>query len=203
MKSMFILAAALSAASSAHAADPIAIHESSFKDAGGHRVQQLSVIANASLDNAWKAFTTDDGFRSWAVPVTHITLGNDGMMESSYDTASKIGDPQNIRNRIVAYLPEQLIVLKNEYVPKGAPFDPVLIASIRTIITFEPMDGTHTRVTESQVGYGEGAGYDDMYKHFRDGNAYELHNLAQSFISGPIDWKAKEAAKANATVGAK
>lgn len=202
MKGMFVFAAALLAASSTYAADPIVIKDQSFKDVDGHRVLQIMTVVNAPLDDVWKAFTTDDGFKRWAVPVTHITLGNDGMMESSYELTSKIGDPDNIKNKIIAYLPEKLIVLQNSHVPKGGPFDPVLIASIRTIITFEPVDAAHTRVTEAQVGYGEGAGYDDMYKHFRDGNAYALHTLAQSFITGPVDWAA-EAAKANASVGAK
>ncbi len=181
------------------ASDPIVIKDMSFKDTDGHRVQQLTTIVNAPLSDAWNAFTTDDGFERWAVPVTHITLGNDGMMESSYEISSKIGDPDNIQNRIVAYMPQKLLVLQNAHVPKGAPFDPVLIATLRTIITFEPVDATHTRVTEAQVGYGEGAGYDTMYQHFRDGNAYSLHSLAQSFITGPVDWKA-EAAKADASV---
>jgi uncharacterized protein YndB with AHSA1/START domain len=202
MKGFLIFGAAMLAASGAFTADPIVIKDQSFKDGSGHRVLQIMTVVNASLDDTWKAFTTDDGFKRWAVPVTHITLGNDGMMESSYAITSKIGDPDNIKNRIVAYLPQKLIVLQNAHVPNGAPFDPVLIASIRTIITMEPVDATHTRVTEAQVGYGEGAGYDDMYKHFRDGNAYALHALAQSFISGPVDWAA-EAAKANASVGAK
>jgi uncharacterized protein YndB with AHSA1/START domain len=175
------------------------VADTSFKDVDGHRVQQLSLVVAAPLSEAWKAFATDDGFKRWAVPVTHITLGNDGMMESSYSLASKVGDPDNIKNRIVAYFPEKLIVLQNAHVPKGAPFDPVLIATLRTIITFEAVDATHTKVTEAQVGYGEGAGYDTMYQHFRDGNAYALRTLAQSFITGPVDWKA-EAEKMNASV---
>ncbi len=202
MRGILAIAAAFYGVS-AHAADTIVIRDSSFKEATGQRVLQQSVIVNGSAANAWTAFTTDEGFESWAVPVAHITLGNDGMMESSYKITNKIGDPENIKNRIVAYLPEKLIVLQNAHVPKGAPFDPVLIASLRTIITFEPVDPRHTRVTETQVGYGSGAGYDDMYGHFRDGNAYELRNLARSFIDGPVDWKAGDAAKANATAGAK
>jgi uncharacterized protein YndB with AHSA1/START domain len=181
-------------------AGTIQIENESFRDAGGHRVQQLSAVVNAPLAEVWKAFTTDDGFERWAVPVTHITLGNDGMMESSYNLGDKIGVTDDIKNRIVAYLPEKLLVLQNAHVPKGGPFDPVLIANLRTIITFAPIDATHTRVTEAQVGYGEGNGYDDMYKHFLDGNAYELHALADSFISGPVDWKKEAAAEADASV---
>jgi hypothetical protein len=93
MKGISVFAAALLAASTAHAADPIVIKDQSFKDADGHRVLQIATVVNASLDDTWKAFTTDEAFKRWAVPVTHITLGNDGMMESSYEIASKIGDP--------------------------------------------------------------------------------------------------------------
>jgi uncharacterized protein YndB with AHSA1/START domain len=171
-----------------------AIKDSSYRDVYGHRVQQLSVVVDAPVAKVWDAFATDDGFVRWAVPVAHITLANGGgMMESSYLLTSKIGDPDNIRNEIVAYLPLHMIAMRNAHVPKGAPFDPLLIASIRTVILFDDLGGK-TRVTQSQVGYGEGAGYDEMYKHFRDGNAEELASLADSFTKGPVDWKAEAAA---------
>jgi uncharacterized protein YndB with AHSA1/START domain len=181
----------LAAVPAVASAAPAEVADTSFKDANGHRVQQLSTIVAAPVSEVWKAFSTDEGFKRWAVPVAHIALGNDGMMESSYSLSGKIGDPDNIKNRIVAYFPEKLLVMQNAHVPKGAPFDPVLIANLRTIITFEAVDATHTKVTEAQVGYGEGAGYDDMYRHFRDGNAYALQTLAKSFTDGPVDWKAE------------
>jgi len=84
-------------------------------------------------------------------------------------------------------------------VPKTGPFDPVLIASLRTIMQFEDLGDGRTRVTESGVGYGDGPGYDTMYAHFQAGNAEEFADLAQSFVTGPVDWKA-EAAKMVASV---
>jgi hypothetical protein len=123
--------------------------------------------------------------------VARVTLGNDGMIEASYSLKSKIGDPDNIRNRIVAYLPERLLIIHNEHVPKGAPFKPEAIEKIRTIMQFEDLGHGRTRVTESGVGYGEGKDFDEMYAHFRDGNAEEFESLAQSFKTGPVDWKAE------------
>jgi len=201
MKALMLIALAAAAPMAASAAQPtkIEVKDTSFKDAAGHRVQQLSAVVAAPVSEVWKAFSTDEGFVRWAVPVAKVTLANDGMMESSYSTTAKIGDPNNIRNKIVAYLPERLLVLQNANVPKGAPFDPVLIATLRTIITFEAVDATHTKVTEAQVGYGEGEGYDSMYRHFLAGNAYALESLAKSFVDGPVDWKA-EAEKMNASV---
>ena len=194
MRSLLLIAASAVFAASAQATEQAPIQDSSYRDGYGHRVQQLSVVVDAPVARAWDAFMTDKGFTSWAAPVARITLENGGgMLEASYRISSKIGDPDNIKNEIVAYLPDKMIALRNAHVPKGAPFDPVLIASIRTIIIFDDLGGK-TRVTESQVGYGEGAGYDSMYAHFRDGNAEELESLANSFTNGPADWKAEAAA---------
>jgi uncharacterized protein YndB with AHSA1/START domain len=194
MKHLAVAVLLAGMATNAFAAVPIEVKDTSFRGADGHRIQQISVVVDAPPTEVWKAFTTDEGFTRWAVPVAHITLGNDGMMESSYKLSSKIGDPDNIKNLIVAYLPEKLLVIRNIHVPKGAPFDPVLIGTLRTVISFEPMDGGKTRVTEAQIGYGDGPGYASMYQHFRDGNAEELQSLAQSFVTGPVDWKAEAAA---------
>ncbi len=190
---LILLVFGLSTAAAAEAiSNPVT--DTSFREADGHRVLQLSTIIDAPAGEVWQAFTTDKGFMRWATPVAHITLGNGGMMESSYRLSSKIGDPDNIKNRIDAYLPEKLLVIHNEHVPKGAPFDPILIGNLRTIIAFKAVSPTRTKVTLAQVGYGDGPGYDAMYGHFLDGNAEELRDLERSFTAGPVDWKAEAAA---------
>lgn len=187
----FILAVTCLAALPALAAEPSQVVDMSFRDAQGHRVQQLSVEIAAPISKVWAAFTTDAGFTSWAAPVAHVDLGNDGMIEASYLLTSKIGDPDNIRNRIVAYVPERLLVLHNEHAPAKGPFKQAVIDKIRTVIQFEDIGNGHTRVIESGVGYGEGPDFDSMYAHFRTGNAEEFGDLAQSFVTGPVDWKAE------------
>lgn len=182
---------ALSAVLLCSASAQAQMKDTSFRDAQGHRVQQLEVVVAAPVAKVWDAFTTDKGFTSWAVPVAHITLGNDGMMESSYLPAAKIGDPDNIRNQIVAYVPERLLVIHNVHVPKGAPFKPEFIDKIRTVVEFQDLGDGRTRIVESGVGYGEGADFDAMYKHFSDGNAEEFADLVKYLVGGPVDWKAE------------
>lgn len=186
------------------AAAPAQITDTSFRDAAGNRVQQLEVTVDAPVASVWDAFTTDAGFESWAAPFAHITLGNDGMIEASYLTTARQGDPDNIRNRIVAYLPQRLLVLHNEHVPPKGPFKQDVIDKIRTVIQFEDLGGGRTRVVESGVGYGEGPDFDAMYGHFRDGNAQEFALLAQRFAAGPVDWtRADDAAQASVRKPAK
>jgi uncharacterized protein YndB with AHSA1/START domain len=193
------LAAMLAVATPAFAGSHAVIKDTSFRDARGGRVQQLELSIDVPIAKIWKAFTTDSGFMSWAAPLAHIDLRNGGMIEASYRLSAKIGDPENIRNRIVAYLPERLLVLHNVHAPKNGPFKQDVIGKIRTIFQFEDLGHGRTRVVESGVGYGEGSDFDTMYRHFRAGNRAEFILLVRRFETGPIDWKA-EAARANASV---
>ncbi|HVP85291.1 MAG TPA: SRPBCC domain-containing protein [Rhizomicrobium sp.] len=168
------------AAQAATAAD---IKDESYRDAEGHRVLREVILIDAPVSQVWDAFTTDKGFMKWAAPFAHITPGNGGMMESGFAANGKIGDPNNVLNRIDVYLPDSMIVMRNEHVPAGGPMDPDLIQKVRTIITFAPAGDGKTELTQTVVGFGETPGYDAMYAHFRDGNAEYLQSLAESFAA--------------------
>jgi uncharacterized protein YndB with AHSA1/START domain len=194
--------AAASGADPGHAIPGYVIKDTSFRDPVSGRVQQLTLEVAAPADKVWAAFSTDDGLRGWAAPVVHVDLMNDGVQEASYSITSHIGERENIRNQIVAYVPGRLIVYHAVHVPKGAPPDFALLAAVRTAIEIEPIDAGHTRVVESQVGFGEGAGFDALYAHFSSGNRYEFEALARSLLGHPADWAA-EAARARSSVGDK
>ncbi|HVU22002.1 MAG TPA: SRPBCC domain-containing protein [Rhizomicrobium sp.] len=175
------------------------VNDTSYRDALGHRVQQLELTVPVPASKVWAALTTDQGFQSWAAPVAHVTLGNDGMIEASYRMDAKIGDPDNIRNRIVAYVPEHLLVLRNEHAPKNAPFDAEAFGRVRTIIELENVGNGRTLVRETSVGYDESAASESVFAHFQSGNAEEFKLLEKALISGPVDWKA-EMADAQASI---
>lgn len=182
MKGIFVFAAAMVATTIAFAVPPkVSIKDESFKDADGHRVLRESVIVDAPVDAAWKAFTTTEGFTRWAVPSGEVTPGNGGALEWSFDKAFKAGNPMNVLNRIDVYLPDQLIVWHNEHVPAGGPMDPDVFGKVRNLIAFEAVDPTHTRVTQTVVGFGDDAKFDALYQHLRSGNASYLEMLANNF----------------------
>ena len=195
------LALTLGAAGAAVAAD-YTIKDTSFRDPVSGRVQQLVLEVPVSADAAWAAISTDAGLKGWVAPVVHIDLMNGGMLEASYSASSHLGDRENIRNQIIAYVPGRMMVYQNIHVPKGAPADFALLAALRTTIEIEPVDAGHARIIESGVGYGEGPGFDALYAHFSAGNRYEFDALAKSLTGHPIDWAA-EAASAKASVGDK
>ena len=199
---MKYLALALFLAATPVLAAPPVIKDTSYREANGQRVQQVEVVVPVPLAKVWDAFMTDAGFMGWAAPVAHVTPGNDGMMEATYSLTGKIGNPENIKNQIVAYVPGRMLAIRNVHVPKGAPFDPKYISQIRTVVLLDDLGNGSTRITISGVGYGEGPGFDDLYAHFHAGNAEELASLVTYLTKGPVDWKAQAAAM-NASVGAK
>ena len=168
------------------------VSNSSFVESSGDRAIQLSVDVAAPPREVFAAFATSGGFSSWAAPVAHVDLRIGGFIEASYDSHAKIGDPGNIRNEIVGYVPDRLLVIRNVQAPPGFA-DPELFRRTATVIEFTPHDASHTRVTITNAGYGTGERWDTLYRHFEWGDAYTLAELKARFDKGPVDWTAREA----------
>ncbi|HEX3667233.1 MAG TPA: SRPBCC domain-containing protein [Rhizomicrobium sp.] len=166
------------------------VTNTSFAEPDGDRSLQLSVDVPAPAHDVFTAFSTSEGFSSWAVPVAKIDFRVGGMIEASYDANAKFGDPNNIRNAIVSYIPDRLLIIRNVQTPSGF-VDASLFQKTVTMIEFTPLDAGHTRVTLTNAGYGPGAGFADVYAHFEWGNAYTLHELRKRFVKGPVDWAAE------------
>ena len=168
------------------------VSNTSFMEPGGDRAIQLSIDVPAAVHDVYAAFTTTAGFSSWAVPVTQVELRVGGMMESSYDASAKIGDPNNIRNEIIAYVPERLVVIRNIHAPSALQYAELFQRTV-TVIEFAALDDRHTRVTVTNAGYGAGEGFAQLYRNFEWGNAYSLAQLRQRLERGPVDWSAQAA----------
>lgn len=167
------------------------VADGSFTEANGNHVLKLSLVIPADRKAVWARFTTTEGYKAWATPMAKVDFGLNGLIEASYDSHAKLGDTDNIRNRIIAYIPERMVALKNENAPASLP-GREKFAEIVTVIEQEDAPGG-TKVTISGVGYKPGEPYDTLLKHFTWGNAYSLMVLKTSFVKGPIDWKKVEA----------
>ena len=168
------------------------VADTSFTEAGGNHVLQLALVIPAERKAVWDRFSTTEGYKAWATPMAKIDFGVGGLIEASYDSHAKLGDPDNIRNRIIAYSPQRMVVLKNENAPASLP-GREKFGEIVTIIELADAGPGQTRVTLTGVGYRPGEPYDTLLKHFTWGNAYSLMMLKSSFVKGPIDWKKVEA----------
>lgn len=188
MKTLMIAAAALALATPAFAADPSwrdypGVSNTSFAEPNGDRSLQLSIDLNASPETVFALFTTGEGFASWAVPVAKVDLRIGGSIEASYDPKAAFGNPDNIVNRIEAYVPGRLLVIRNVQAPRSLPARELFGRTV-TMLEFAPLSGGRTHLTLTNAGYGKDSGFDALYKHFEWGNAYTLDRLRQRIDSG-------------------
>lgn len=95
----------------------------SYISADKQRVVRLEVEIPASISDVWSAFTTAEGLVSWMAPVAATDLKVGGIMEASYNPSAKIGDPANIKNRIISYVSESMLSLQVAQFPPTYPFD--------------------------------------------------------------------------------
>ncbi|HEY0107937.1 MAG TPA: SRPBCC domain-containing protein [Rhizomicrobium sp.] len=181
IKAMLMRGAVLAVGIALAAPAQAAVSDGSYVDAGGARVLRETVTVDAPRDAVWRAFTTSAGMARWTVPVVQVTPGNGGLIEFALRPDGRIGDADNVRNRIDVFLPDELLVFHNEFVPAGGPFDPATFGTVRTLLSFDAAEGGRTRVTQTVVGFGAGANYDRLYAHLKDGNAEYLAALADSF----------------------
>lgn len=171
------------------------VSNTSYVDAAGQRALQLSMDIPAPPHAVFEVFTTSEGFRSWAVAVARIDLRTGGEIESSYDPKARIGDPNNIRNQIVTFIPDHLLVIRNIQAPEGFAGKGEFQKTV-TVIEFTPVEGG-TRVRLTNTGYGDNPEAQKVFGHFEWGNAYTLAELKKRFETGAIDRTKGDGAKRN------
>ena len=157
----------MAAASGSDATKPYS--DTSFKEPSGDRVLQQSIEIASAPACPWRALTDEEGIKSFGVAVAHVEMKNGGVIEEGFSPNAKIGGTDTIRHRIIAYLPERLLVLRNEQTPPNLPHAE-LYKNVVQVISMEPRGSGKTRLTISHTGYGAGKDYDELYEFFRTHN---------------------------------
>ena len=142
----------------------------------GTRVLRQEAVIRAPVAALWQAFTTAEGWMSWAVPFAHVDFAIGGLIETSYEPNARAGDPGNIHNRILSFLPLRMLSIQATRAPPGFPH-PELLPQLHTVIEFHALDAHTTRISISGVGYGSESAHDELLAMFRAGNAWSLDRL--------------------------
>ena len=166
------------------------IKNTSYTAPDGMRVLRHELIVDAERQEVWKAFTTSEGWKSWAVPVAFVDFRRGGTIETSYDADAKAGDPANIVHEILSYLPGEMLSMRVIQTPPQFPFGE-LMDEMWAVFTFEDAGTGKIKVTAAGAGYLDGEGYDTLYGFFEKGNAMSLRQLQQMLREGPVDWDEK------------
>jgi uncharacterized protein YndB with AHSA1/START domain len=139
-------------------------------------------IIHAPVADVWKAFTTREGLESWMVPHAEINLRVGGVMRSTYNKDGVVGDESTIENTIISYLPERMLSFRNTGQPKGFLYKQE-IEKTWSVLLFEPIDDSKTRLTITGMGYGDDQASQQMRAFFQVGNQAVLDKLKSEFAT--------------------
>jgi uncharacterized protein YndB with AHSA1/START domain len=142
---------------------------------GDERVVFVAEV-EASLDDVWDAFTTNEGLRRWMAPLVEIDLEVGGTIKSNYNPSGEIGDAGTIVNTVLAYDPKHMLALKATGYPEGFPFAEAAKATW-SVFYFEEVSATTTAITIVGLGYTDSEDSRKLRDFFEPANAELLRRL--------------------------
>jgi uncharacterized protein YndB with AHSA1/START domain len=169
------------------------------------RALDKEVVINATLDEAWAAWTTREGITSFFAPDAQVEPRVGGAFHIHIDPGGAPGQKGADDMRFMALQPKRML----SFDWNAPPHLPEARAQ-RTfvVVRFEPLGERSTRVTLHHTGWGDGGQWDQAYVYFDRAWGNVLGSLKKRFETGPVDWsdwlkqleawRASEAAKKSA-----
>lgn len=142
-----------------------------------------TLIIDAPVKDVWKAFTTTEGIKSWMVAEGDVDLRLGGKIRTGYQPGTDLSGPNAIENTIIAFDPEHMLTIRNTKAPENFPFKKA-IGEVWTVVYFEAVSETKTRVTSRMLGYRMEDEFIKMRRFFLDGNRQTLEELQKHFAKG-------------------
>ncbi|MBV8800356.1 MAG: SRPBCC domain-containing protein [Alphaproteobacteria bacterium] len=155
------------------------VSNGSLTQADGTRLLQHAITIDAPAEKIWAAFVDPKAIREWSAPMAVVDLRQGGYIEEEFTKEAKLGSPDNIRHKIISYLPGHLLVLQNETAPSGLPGG-ARFKDLVLIVEIESLDKQHTLVRLSQTGYGNDPEFNKLYAFFETHNPELLEALKRA-----------------------
>jgi uncharacterized protein YndB with AHSA1/START domain len=144
------------------------------------------ITVNANIYEVWKAWTTNEGVRTFFAPDSRVDLRVNGRYEIFFLNDSEEGK-KGSENCFVLALQDNKMLTFSWSAPPELPE----AREQRTvvIVRFSEVDELHTKINITHVGWGEGGEWDEAYNYFkRAWTKVVLPRLKYRFDVGPIDW---------------
>lgn len=154
-------------------------------DAERERAIAKEVVVDATLEQAWDAWTTREGITSFFAPDARIEPRVGGAFQVYFDPTAEPGLQGADDMRFMALQPKKMISF-DWNAPPSLP--EVRKQRSFVVVRFEPVNERQTRVLLHHTGWGEGGEWDKAYEYFDRAWDHVLANLKQRFESGPKDW---------------
>lgn len=149
------------------------------------RVMYKEVTVKASLDDVWRAWTTNEGAQEFFSPSTKIELRTGGPYEIYFNLAAPKGSRGGEGNKVLSFLPKSMLSFEWNAPPD---FGPLREIRTRVVINLETVGADSVKVKFSHLGWGANTEWNAVYDYFDKAWGYVLGNFKKRFETGPLKW---------------
>lgn len=142
---------------------------------------------SASIDDVWRAYTTEEGWTAWASPKAKIDLQVGGTIRTAYE--GEVGGDNTITLHIVNYVPRRLLTLRTDVSKNWPEIMQKDAAKLSNVILFDEAEPGRTRIQSYGIGYTDAPEYDQLMGFFIQANEGLFDVLRDYLESGRrFDW---------------
>lgn len=128
-----------------------AVRNTSYVASSDQRVLRHEGVL-APIDTVWRILTTTDGLRSFLAPAVRIGFRPDGRWETAHNAGAQQGDPGNIINEVLTYLPNEMFAVR--VVQAASTFvHPEIAKQVWSVYQLQPLGDRRTKLTVSMGLY--------------------------------------------------
>ena len=138
-------------------------------------IQEFTV--DAPIDAVWEAYTTKQGWESWAVPFAEVNLKVGGVIKTNYSKTAAIDDSTTIVTHIINYVPKKLITLQAKITDNFSEFMKQEADDFYNVIYLDEVESGKTNVKSYGIGYKNTPKYLSLMEYFIPANEMTLLNL--------------------------
>jgi uncharacterized protein YndB with AHSA1/START domain len=149
------------------------------------KILRKEITIPASLKQAWDAWTTTEGVKSFFSSEAKIELAIGGAYEIYFILENPYGLKGSEDCKVLSFLPMEMLSFEWNAPPE---FGELRGQHTRVVLQFQELESGKVKVILSQLGWGRGEGWDKLYDYFNKAWAYVLNNLKKRFSEGPINW---------------
>ena len=139
------------------------------------RILVQELVLDAPLKVVWEAYTTEEGWKAWAVPMIKMDFRTGGKILTAYE--GELGGEGTITLDILHYVPNVLIALKPDYSKNWPEVMDQGGDNLASVTLFDAITPNRTRLRTYGVGYRDSPEYDNLMKFFIQGNEWLFSKL--------------------------
>ena len=161
--------------SAAEAASAIASRV--LETAAGELILIQEATFEAPRRAVWDAYTTAEGWQSWAAPHASVDLQIGGKILTNYAPNGTLGGPGTNTLTIVSYVPEELLTLKADVSQNWPEILKQDADRLSNVIVFHKLSDTRSKVVSYGIGYGNSPEHKKLLEFFTGANEGLLRKL--------------------------